>query len=329
MIKTYEIDERYYTIFDVADHNYVGFEVNWKSARGDNQYVKFRLTLDSDAKPCFVAFDGTSTVSLADLKYVKAIVAKHFSAEPKARMIVELCKNERDVLTNALSSRMTPEGEEDNISQRYKSVVQRIAHLEAMIGDAAKWTKEPSKKTFQKFLRDHRRETVPFSHEDDSMIGETDFHCIGTSSPFELARLVEQVDCESVVLAPQLNEFGEFGRIQVRTDSIRWPDPVNDDGKITFLTADALSRGIPDDMRPLLEDDGTIFVTWCWNGFVETLDNAVSLFESYDINSRLVIGTPDGTISGTVREIRNALASEYPSLALTQEKAHVANAMKL
>lgn len=315
MQKTIEKSGKSFMIQAEASAYESSYGVYFNSDDGKRSVVQFGVLASSSMGLVSVPYSFHGSVSKVELDICKQIVSEELEANPSVFHILENGRTERNRHTYALKQSLgfkhvTPSDPE------VQALEQRIVDLEGVIKHSMIWTNDPTRQPFKDLLAEYRASTF-----DVSLLPAPDGGAVlSPMGPCDIvahARKLEHA-VGSIVVIPTSDSLSRIPYAVADHSDYGWPLPWRfpDDGeaKWTHFHRQDLQRERSDRAKDILSKDDTLVLVWTRRTDRAAFERIASVIGAQGNDPHVVIGSPEGTVTGRAHAIRSAMEAT-PSLA--------------
>ncbi|TLX17142.1 hypothetical protein [Rhizobium sp. MHM7A] len=290
-----------------------GYGVYFEHDNGKRGSVQFGVHLTSSMQLISIPYRLHGSVSQNEFDIAKEIVSEELESNPSVFHILENGRTERDRLKHALKQAM----EFNHVTSSDPEAIaleKRISDLSAIIKVSTAWAHEPSKAPYKQFLTDYRSSTF----ESSTSIPDT---CPVHKSmgPYDLVSHVRKLEPEvgSIVVIPTGDALSRVPYAVAERRDYDWPLPwkfPDEETKWVHFHRLDFKQDRSERAKDILSRPDTLALVWTRRTDAAAFERIASVIGRDGNDPRLLIGSPEGTLSGRVSAIRLAMEAE-PTLA--------------
>lgn len=305
--------DRDYSLQSVGSAYETGYEVGFHNKDGQRGNVKFRVLLNSAMNLVPFVSDYSGKVTVKDIEASKAIVTDELSANPSVFHIVDNGLYEMHRLRRSIdeAKRIGRVADADPLMIASEA---RIADLESIIRDAREWSRTPGRGTFREFMDKHEISTNrrEFDAEEKVSVGD-DFRVHPAMGPIDLLHAVMDANPKpaSIVVVNEVSMLTRISPSVLERREFDWPRASFAEGSgrtIVYARTGDFIPTVADHLKERLSGDA-VLVGWTRQTETAAFQNILDRLSATGTDPRLLLGSPEGTFSGRVSAIRNALTS--------------------
>lgn len=291
-----------------------GYRVSFHHENGKRGTVQFGVHLTSSMQLISIPYRVHGSVSQVEFDNCKKIVSDELKANPSGFHIVENGRTERERLKFALKQAVGLK----HVTSSDPEVValeQRIADLSAIIKASAAWAHEPAKTPYKQFLTDYQAST--FEHSTSS-IPET-LPVLKPMGPYDLVSYARKLESEvgNIVVIPTGDALSRVPYAAGERRDYDWPLPwkfPDEEKKWVHFHRLDFKQDRSERAKDIMARPDTLILAWTRRTDAAAFERIASVVSRDGNDPRLVIGSPEGTLSGRANAIRLAMEVE-PALA--------------
>lgn len=309
MERTGSHGERRFRLTAVGSAYATGYEVYLENGSGQACSAQFRVHLNGAMALVPVLCRLSGRMEPDGIEIAKAIVADELASNPTPFHVLANGGYERDRLRRSIREakglRKIPGSDPSIIAAE-----RRVADLERIILNARAWCEVPSGSPFAEFMLENeiagnRRRFDPAG----ALAGDGEFRFHSVMGPIELLRgVMGMEDGPASILV--VSEADGFDRVRPAAGERRdydWPSdgPGENGGDAVIYLRSRFPAAEGRFLEALSED--AVVVGWTRRTETAAFNDILGAFAVSDSDPRIVLGSPEGTFSGRVSAIRNAL----------------------
>ncbi len=290
-----------------------GYGVYFKNDDGKRGSVQFGVLLSSSMELVSIPYKVNGYVSKADFDICKQVAFEELEANPNVFHIVENGRTERNRHTYALKQSLgfkhvTPSDPE------VQALEQRIADLEGVMRQSYDWAHNPSKQPFKEFLAAYRNSTF----ETSSLPVPEEGAILAPMSPYDIVSYARELEVGSIVVIPTSDSLSRIPFAVADHSDYGWPlpwrFPEEETKWVHFHRQDFLKDARSERTKDILSKPDTLVLVWTRRTDRAAFERIASIIGGQDNDPRLLIGSPEGTVTGRANAIRACMEAS-PSLA--------------
>jgi len=317
LLKFVEKAGRKFKIQSEASAWETGYGVSFEHDNGKRGSVQFGVHLTSTMQTISIPYRLHNSVSQAEFDICKGIVSEELEANPTVFHVVENGRTERDRIKFALKQaeafkHITPSDPE------FVALEQRIVDLSEILKSSKAWAHQPVRVPFKQFLTDYRTST--FDRQTSLTPDARPVH--KAMGPIELVAYARKLEPEvgSIVVIPTGDALSRVPySVGERSDygwPLPWKFPEEETRWVHFHRTD-FGRDRSERALDVLSRPDTLVLVWTRRTDAAAFERIASVIGRDGNDPRLIIGSPEGTLTGRVNELRHAIKIEAsPSLLI-------------
>jgi hypothetical protein len=315
MFNKFEIDGVNYELFSEGNSYEMGYGVRFINQDGARCLVQFGVLLTSSMEPAVMTQRVDGPISHDQYEICKNIAAQEVATNPTVFHIVTNGRHEQNKLKAAIRQSLSYKYV-DETHPEMMALQNRVDEFEKIISASTNWAHTPDTPTFKEFLDNYRAQNFMIEPLMTPEGGAID----APMSPYDLTRYAREIS--SNYSAVGVIRSGES--LSVAPDAVgtirgfEWPLPysfLDDEPKWLYINREDFNRGNSERVQDVLSRPDTLLVVWSRRGDRVSLERIASVINRPNYDPHVVIGTPDGTISGRASSIKLAMqASAEPEV---------------
>jgi hypothetical protein len=289
-----------------------GYGVRFKDDDGKRCSVQFGVLLTSSMQLISIPYNIQGSVSKAEFDLCKEIVSEELEANPTVFHIVENGRTERDRLKRAIQQAIGFK-HVDYSDPEVVAIEKRFSDLSAVINSSTIWAHEPARVPYKQFLAEYRSENF-----DVSALPVPDHGSVqAPMGPYDLVSHVRKLEAEigTIVVIPTGDALSRVPYAVADHCDYGWPLPwkfSNEETKWVHFHRQDFTNGRSERARDILSRPDTLVLCWTRRTDAAAFERIASVVGRAGDNPVVLVGSPEGTISGRANEIRLAMQCERP-----------------
>lgn len=286
-----------------------GYGVYFEHDNGKRGSVQFGVHLTSSMQLISIPYRLHGSVSRAEFDICKEIVSEELEANPSVFHIVENGRTERDRIKHALKQAIAFNHVTSSDPEAI-ALEKRISDLSAIIKASTAWAHEPTREHYKQFLSEYRSSNF----EGSTSIPDTcPVH--KPMGPYDLVSHARKLEPEvgSIVVIPTGDALSLVPyAVAARSDydwPLPWKFPAEEAKWVHFHRLD-FQQDRSERARDILSRSDTLVLAWTRRTDAAAFERISSVIGRDGNDPRLVIGSPEGTLSGRANAIRLAMEAE-------------------
>ena len=291
-----------------------GYGVYFKHDEGKRGSVQFGVLLTSSMELVSVPYKINGHVSKAEFNICKEIAADALEANPTVFHIVENGRTERNrhgyALRQSLGFKHVTSSDPE-----VQALEQRISDLENVMKRSMVWADDPSKQPFKDFLVEYRASTF----ESASLPTPEGGAVLAPMGPCDLVAHARTLENEvgSIVVIPTSDSLSRVPYAVADHRDYGWPLPwrfPEEETKWVHFHYQDFAKDRSERATNILSKPDTLVLVWTRRTDKAAFERIASVIGSRGNDPLLLIGSPEGTVTGRANAIRESM-EVTPSLA--------------